>query len=279
MTALASSRINPADVTASRRYTTLTPDPFFSFRKTSTGAPASSICITASPTVSDGIFVCISAMMIGLEVCGLLVLRFVGRGEDIGGATEDFNRLGTVPVVVLETALVAAQLLLHLLGALVEGGVDLGRVTLGRRGETGRQMHSRLADELVRISREHDVRVGRSSGVLFEDGAEFALDVALERFADVYLTAADLIPQWHLPWVERVRDGTREAGRPPVPVAVWDVGVMRRGGVLQPGSGPVGAPLEGSVSARASPSFGRSRGPAVNGPQARSHPIRKCWPR
>ena len=51
--------------------------------------------------------------------------------------------------MVLQAALVAAQLFFHFFAAAIEGGIDLCRLGLGRGIETGGKMHGGLAGKFV----------------------------------------------------------------------------------------------------------------------------------
>ena len=61
----------------------------------------------------------------GLERFGLDVVGILGPGEDIRGRSTEFNRARTVRVVVADAPFVAAKLLVQLLTAALERGIDL----------------------------------------------------------------------------------------------------------------------------------------------------------
>src|SRR6056297_854964 len=210
-----------------------------------------------------------------LKVLGLLLLRFSGCGEDIGGRAKGFNRLRALAMVVLQAALVAAKLFFHLRRALLERRVYFRRGSLRGGRKPRREMNDRLAGILVSVAREDDMRIGRTSGVLVEYCAEFAFHMGLKRLADVDLFAADLIPHGTsrgLSSAMRARHGAAQAGDCSVDMS--GTAAMGRGQAWR---------VPGSLQVRsgrtcASSVFGSRRRASVNG-AGRAHPIRKFWPR
>src|SRR5690606_10947266 len=96
-------------------------------------------------------------------------------------------------VVILEPALVAADLLFHPRGTVVESGIDLDRAALGRGIQPGGQVNRGFADEFMRIARENHRTEGRPHGVFLDYGVKLGPHVNLQRLADFDLFSADLV--------------------------------------------------------------------------------------
>jgi hypothetical protein len=128
-----------------------------------------------------------------LERVGLRLVIGLVRGEDIRGCVREFNRFGTLTVMIFQPALVAAKLLVHLFVAAVEGGIDLVGVGLCLGGQTCRQMHNRFAHEFMPGFRENHGRIGGAAGVFLDGGAQFIGHMCSQGFADIDLLAGDLI--------------------------------------------------------------------------------------
>ena len=130
---------------------------------------------------------------------------FLIGGQHIHAGGFKGNRLGPVLVMVLQPALVAAQLLVHPLLALFEGGIDLGRGALGLDIQPGGQMHHGIAGELMRIAGKNHRRVGRTLGILVNGLTKFGFHMRRKRVADIDLFSADLVahgcPSFRLPGV------------------------------------------------------------------------------
>ena len=127
---------------------------------------------------------------------------FIG-GQHIHAGLFEGNRLRAVLVMVLQPALVAAQLLVHAFLALFKSRIDFGRAALGLDIQPGGKMHHGIADEFMRVAGKDDRRIGRTLGILVDRLAQFRLHMRRESLADVDLFSADLVahvdPSFHFP--------------------------------------------------------------------------------
>ena len=143
----------------------------------------------------------VSAMIMaagGPSVPSFVLPRFVkvalvvGAEHDQGGHFRRGGAAARMAVVVLQTALVAANAGFELDQRLVEGGVGVGARAARLKLLAGRQMHHDIDAEAMAVLADGDIRVPAPFEV-FADSRDGLVDDALsERLAHIHMLARNL---------------------------------------------------------------------------------------